>query len=613
MTNEEFHAINNRAQEHSTAIIKIFDALISNWSLCKGYIGFENGQGMITIFHTSSETEKYYHLNKGKGFTGYVYKSGIAAIYDRHNQEHQDSLEEPGDLPIEFCEMVATINYRKSGENVEKAGVILIDKEGHPDFDEHDLTRIQLAAKNIGDILSNVNPWKLRSWSSEYDRVCTNKYRVELQRALKNRLQNYDGISLKTEIVEGGHLLSPEYFHTPTNDGSEFKKVSDRVRQIGTSFYDPDLVTQGVLGIPFPMNGPIKGVISVERLKPKAVTDEEELEIDNIREDVIDVIESVPYSLFKQVYDTNDAGVKMFSFLNKCISNDQSLFDSLNELCKEFGEIDDASIEIYLPESFEVSANDSLEAINLVSKEELQSTFTHEDDQSCRPRFWVVEENQRQIIKCGVFNGKRLVAGIKTIPKTDEISQSDTDGPIIEMFATFIGKLLGRHMRFQSLDEFLRDVREKKLSDENLFLKEALAILQCNYFAKITQEASDQELQLIMHSSDDSDIKKVGKEEMSDFVNQLNIGREIINVNNNMAELNELRASGIIRDPYAVKAILNKFRVRSFIIQRINSNIILMAVIHREKSFKRLFDKEDENNLKTMCTFHPLLFPKLVH
>ncbi len=616
MNKDIYQSIQIRAQEHTGAIIKIFDALLKHWPLCKGFIGFENSQGMISIFHASSDKEKYYHLNREAGFTGHVYATGAAAIFDHNNKTHTSLLEVPTDEAKEFSEMVATIHYRKSGETVEKAGVILLDKLGYPEFTEDDLSKLKKAAKNIGDILSNVNPWKLRSWSANYGRTCTQEYKSELESELKKRLSKYQGISLKTELVDGGNLLSPVYFHSSTKEGSDYKKVSDRVLQLGTSHYNPDLVTQGVLGVPFPMNGPIKGVISVERLQPKTNEKDESLEIDEIRKDVIDVIESLQYPLFRKVYDTNEAGIKMFSFLNKCNSTDKPLIETLNELCREFGEIDDASIEVYLPSQVFGDMAGESELIRLIEHTKLHETFVEENDTSSRPKFWIRKEGDKEIIKCAVYNGTRLVGGIKTTPKTEEISQSDSDGPIVEIFATFIGKLLARHLRLRAWAELLECVQTSKLSDENVFLSKGIEILQCNYLISIklknaSDSPSDQGVSEIkMKSSDNKDRRLIEEDEVGNFLKLLNPKFTKVMIMNNTDSLEELRKSKLITSVNKLRSEMSAFRVRALLIHRVDTSNILMGVIHREKSFKRLFDKEDENNMATLVTLYGLLFSK---
>ena len=595
--------IHDRIQTCRSLIKTTFNDLVKKWKNCNGFIGFEDMEGMISILF--SHNEKFFHMKATDGFTGWVYSKGKAEIYvpgthRKHLEKPSKNMDSAG-----FSEMVATIKYTDNDHKEEYVGVILIDKYTEPGFTKKDLELLSNAASNISGILSNVDPWNLRNWWQMYESVCTERYQKSVEDQLISKLGGDEGVSLSTQLYKAGKLSSPIEISEMSYSRRAGRTVSEEVLLTGTCAYDPASLTQGILGVPFPTNGPIRGVISVIRSEPHENEQEEKIEVAKIEEAVTDVIESTEYPLFKEVFDTEDAGVKMFSILSRCNSNDLSLERSLAEVCNDFGSIDNAKIELFLS-PIVLSDDQSQTSTNLhvMSQKELEKEFHTKDNRSFRPRYWTSKNQKHQQLRCGIFIGRKLVGGIKSTPHKEELSQAALDGPIIEVFSTFLSKLLSKVEKSRILNLLLNRLVESDVMDVGEFLQSSISVLECNYFGIIVFKSKGEISSMNIKDDHQTDGLAISEAKMESILSKLDLKQDHLNINNTEDGLKELG----IPDVEELREELNQFEVRSFMIKRVDQARMLIAVTHRERSFKRFFDREDRDNMAVLALLFKLRF-----
>ena len=591
--------IHGLVHEKRDIIKSIFSELVKKWSNCVGFIGFEDMEGMISILF--SHNEKFFHMKATEGFTGWVYGRGTAEIYDKNKfqgrlEKPSEDMEKPG-----FSEMVATIKYVSDDLKEKNVGVILIDKFQEPKFTQKDLQQLKNAASNVSKILSNVNPWNLRNWWQAYEKDCTDRYHVNVREQLIAKLDAYQDISISTQLFKTGKLMNPIEINATTYSKKAGGSVLEKVLLTGASHSDPTSLTQGLVGVPFPMSGPLRGVISVRRLVPHEDQKKEEMELEKIQESVIDVVESIEYPIFKEVFDSKDAGVKMFSILNRCYANDSSLELTLAEICNEFGVIGNARIELFLTTEF---LDESLGSgtLHITGAEEIAKKFLKNENHSFRPRYWMTDQNKYPQLKCGIYIGRKLVGGILSTPIEEEQIQVDMDGPIIEVFSTFLSKLLSRFKKSRSLNILLDKISEVERIQEVDFFSHCIDIFECNYFGVVTFKPDGKVSHMTLKSDHQLDDLKISENKMGSILGKLDLSKNYININNTEEGIKELKLS---HDKELVQEF-NRFKVRSLMIKRVDENRVMLAVTHREKSFKRFFDREDKDNLSVLALLYKM-------
>ncbi|MEM6719926.1 MAG: hypothetical protein AAF611_11445 [Bacteroidota bacterium] len=599
--------IRERIQKNRSTIKDIFNDLVKRWPNCNGFIGFEDMEGMISILF--SHNEKFYHMSAYEGFTGYVYQKGGAEIYVP--TKHRGKLAKPSKNmeSVNFSEMVATIKYMDNDNKIENVGVILIDKFLEPGFDEKDLEALRSIASNISDILNNVDPWNLRSWWQKYESDCIEKYLEILQKELASKLKGREGISLNTQLYKGDKLSIPVEIEVnktsfSRNAGST---VTEKVLLTGVSHYEPASVTQGMLVFPFPINGPIRGVISVRRLEPLEQEHKEKKEVSEIKRIIKDTIESIDYPLFKKAFDTEDAGVKMFSILNKCNSDDLPIENALGDICRDFGTIDNAKIELFLsPEILSKEQASKYSNLHIREQLKLETEFSKEDNLSFRPRYWDKKDSTHQELRCGIFLGQQLVGGIKSTPLDEKVkSQPHMDGPIIEVFSTFLSKLLSKKEKSRNLNLLFEDFNKEENFIEANFLSRCVNILESNFACVLVFNESNGIASMSFIPHPQNEDMSISQAKMRGIVSKLDLGSQsYINLNNNSDEIRRLG----IKDSNGLRNLLNEFQIRSLMIKKIDEKRIILAGTIREKSFKRIFDREDQDNISMLALLYRLKF-----
>lgn len=555
----------------------------SNWSDISGFLGIEDMEENITIqFKLGSE--KYYHLQKDEGFTGYVYHTGKPAIFTTKDIKHLKETEHQAKKGAIAMEMVSVIKYTDENYKDHIIGVLLLDKHIGVPFDETDLINLNNICNNISDIISNKNPWDLRGWWKNYESKCLQKYKNELKQGLINtfKASNHSISNIIIHDVLKNSTTNPKVLNIE-NGTLKIENIDHDVLNYGTHKVAREKYIQSMIGVPFPINGAVKGIVTVSKNKEK-VDDKEELQ--EIVNKISNSVESIKYPLLSEAFHDEHIGTKVFSILRIIENSEFSLNRKLSEICRSFAKINSSIITIYFDEKYDEKL-ESFNNIILTNSHDLE-TFFQDGYKSTRPRYWVETIDGLKILKCKIYYGNKLIGGLlaKSADVPNDISSkidAQWDGPILEGLSSLAGKAISNFIKEFHLKECLKNFRNISIQE---ILEKALLILEANFIC--IYDCNKNSISKFCFSSDVDQNKIIPP--LSKILDSLNFyDREAINLN------------------WKENSEINEDLFRSIIFHRIaNTSEYLIGGLLKLKSFKRNFDKSDEFRINILAS---IVFP----
>ena len=249
----------------------------------------------------------------------------------------------------------------------------------------------------------------------------------------------------------------------------------------------------------------------------------------------------------------------------------------------------------------QVSKYSSLHIIEEQSK--LEAEFIKENNLSFRPKYWKVKNSTLQELRCGIFLGRKLVGGIKSTALDKRIeSQPHMDGPVIEIFSTFLSKLLSKKEKSQSLNHLLQNISQSDKIDEADFLEGCHKILESNFASSVTLKTNSDGISMSFKPDKQTESLSISEADMRSILSTIGLKQDYINVNNDIEEIKKINPS----NAKGLRKILNKINIRSLMIKKINKEKLILVGTYREKSFKRFFDREDKDNMAVLALLYKL-------
>jgi hypothetical protein len=238
---------------YQSQLTDMFEELLKEARADQGFLAFENVNGKLGIIANKGD---YWHLSTDQGATGEAVKSSRPSITDPKSAVFKETGTNPSSeliYPIEFSEEVV--------------GAILLDKFKGEKFE--DKTHYSMVARyvtRISEVLADANPWNFRAWWQEQQRSKRNELFERAQRCVEATLAaNVSDLEGRVESItrEGTLVLEgPIIGRSGTSRPGDQETVAAALRT-GEKAQRPAGVTRHECHIPFPLEGPVQGIVTL--------------------------------------------------------------------------------------------------------------------------------------------------------------------------------------------------------------------------------------------------------------------------------------------------------------------------------------------------------------
>jgi len=397
----------------------------------QGFLAFEDSNKCLSIVVSRGA---YWHLPSNIGLAGKVFISGKPLISDPNDPSFKAT---EGGI---FSEMILPIFM---GDHA--VGILLFDNLKQVRFKKSpDQDTAEVYCRKIRDILEQREPWGFREWWIGHQRRKHERLIESLQRALGpfiGRIQDVEGII--AYVSEDGKMDRPRRFGESSASIAFGGEPVEAAVRTGAPVLVDEPLTKYECVVPFPLNGPIVGVIRLQSYK----------EFSFGRDTLQKIEEIVEATYYDHLSPAATAGGPEYEYYFKLIhlglsepSTHLGLNGSLMEITDIIKLLCDADVRvgIALDDLIDEDTNDESQVF-YDRRESLMERFNQPI--GSRPRS--LEEGDW--LRCPVFVGREFI-GVVEIEAKGPIDDK-FNGQLAEIAAVVVGELMKRYRMRNGLDQ----------------------------------------------------------------------------------------------------------------------------------------------------------------
>lgn len=258
---EALQQLQPKIASYQAQLTKLFDELLGESGADQGFLAFEDLNRHLSIVASKGD---YWHLSRDQGATGAAVNSGKPSITDANATIFKPTDAEP------ISELIYPLRIEGVDEPI---GAILLDNvtKNVRFTPEHHYPMLERYERRIAEILSEADPWNFRKWWESQQRIkrddlFSTAHRL-VQQSLDDAARGAAGApALEARVEEVTADGSLRLFGSVMGQSgaarpSDADIVSAALRT-GQPTERPAGITRYERHIPFPLSGPVQGIIT---------------------------------------------------------------------------------------------------------------------------------------------------------------------------------------------------------------------------------------------------------------------------------------------------------------------------------------------------------------